>query len=294
MPENVASPTPPDPKKKHEHGEIDKKHLLALDTFEQIARSSLKENFAQILTDGGISPAFVTDFGNAVKFGRGLATGAVAKTHERKDDTLTETQAKTDLLAKVEYIHTRAEQQYAATPGNLDDYNIGKQFYRNRDQIIQSVNNILTKLESDTLPGVGPSTIVELSDALENFEQTKSAQKGAQGDATGNRAQLTKLIPQIKTSQIQIQLAIQAAYPHTDPANAGVRKEFGLPLNKPLRIPKGARNRQHAAAIARPMRAAKPAKGIVKKSKAVAGKKRVIAQKPAAKKSVKAKAKKKR
>jgi len=60
-------------------------------------------------------------------------------------------------------------------------------------------------------------------------------QTGAQGDATGWRKQVEATVADIVTKRREIQFAADAEWPHTDPANAGIRAEFQLPPDRVMK-----------------------------------------------------------
>lgn len=54
-------------------------------------------------------------------------------------------------------------------------------------------------------------------------------QTTTQVDPTGSRLSLNDLMKQVTDTRIATQLAADAEWPHTTPANAGIRAEFQLP-----------------------------------------------------------------
>jgi hypothetical protein len=116
---------------------------------------------------------------------------------------------------------------------------------RRRRLLEQAGTNILLKLNGDdkavpvvpphVLPGVTPAKITALQTALDDYMGVQGSQTGAQGDATTARKLVEAAVADIIVKRREIQFAAEAEWPHTDPANAGIRVEFQL---SPARIMK--------------------------------------------------------
>lgn len=126
----------------------------------------------------------------------------------------------------------------------MQDYYIGKRLAENRAALEQYSQGILLKLQgnpganplipADPLPGITAAKITLLGDLLHLYTDAQTAQTGEQSDATDERTARDNLISDITHQRITIQYAADAEWPYTDDNNAGVRREFGLPLSRPF------------------------------------------------------------
>ncbi len=60
------------------------------------------------------------------------------------------------------------------------------------------------------------------------------AQVEGKGDAIKLRNDLATMVESLALRRRRLQHAADGEFPHTDPANAGMRKKFDLPANRPL------------------------------------------------------------
>ena len=160
--------------------------------------------------------------------------------------TGTEEELKTALLQQIAQVQARARQKYDATqPGRLADYAIAQHVSNSRSLLEQAAANILLKLNGDpaakppvppdALPGVTAAKIAALQTALDDYKDVQGDQTGAQSDATTWRKQVEATVADIVVKRREIQFAADADWPHTDPANAGIRVEFQLPPDRVMK-----------------------------------------------------------
>jgi hypothetical protein len=95
------------------------------------------------------------------------------------------------------------------------------------------VKNRLTTI-GDTLPGITPVKVTNLSTPRKGYADGNKTQGDEQADATGERGTLKTLVESITARRIRIQYAADPEWQHTDKANAGLRRAFFLPMNKTL------------------------------------------------------------
>jgi hypothetical protein len=84
------------------------------------------------------------------------------------------------------------------------------------------------------LPKITPQHSADLQAALDTYKKTKTDQKTKQGDSTTLRNQLAAMVDSFAVRRRQLQHSVDGEYPWTDPANAGIRRKFDLPLDRPL------------------------------------------------------------
>ncbi len=119
-------------------------------------------------------------------------------------------------------------------PEQLPNYYFGQKLNASRALLEQYSEAILTKLDTDTLPGITPAKVIALGDLREAWITDNQTQGDAQSDATDERTDLTALVKTVTDARITIQFAADAEYPYTNNANAAARKEFQLPANGPF------------------------------------------------------------
>jgi len=249
----MADPTPtpapapdPVPKSTPKRGEINQAWLDEFTNAEGILAAANPADRATRLAEGGIDADKITALTTAIAAARKLAGLAVQGTSGKLIITDTEDTLKTALLEQIHYVQKRARQKYdASEPGRLKDYAIGQQISNSRSLLEQAGTNILLKLNGDPaaqppvppdpLPGVTPANNTAHQTALEDYQGVQGDQTEAQSDATTARKQVEAAVADIITKRREIQFAADADWPHTDPANAGIRVEFQLPPDRVMK-----------------------------------------------------------
>ena len=240
MPENNTTPPAPgaEPaKNKRKRGVLNQAQIQSLTKADQICTCALKAAYAPALTNREIVPAFVPDLQDDIATARQSSALAVQNTTSKETATGDETTAEGLLLKALQEVRTAAKQKYALTDRTqLRDYYVGTRIDANRPQLEQVSQAIITKLGDDTLPGITSAKVTNLVNLRQAYIDANASQGDAQSSATLTRSQLDAAVQTITKRRLTIQLAADAEWPHTDPANAAVRKEFALPLNKPFNV----------------------------------------------------------
>ena len=232
-----ATPAPaPAPKPKRARSAINQEWIKELNDSAQIAAAAQKPARAQVLAEGDIDAAKVTAFAQAVSDAQQLAGAATEKTTSKVGITNSETDLMKILIALIQEVQKRAKQKHQArNPAVLADYGIGAKWQNSRPILDQTATNILGKLAADTLPGINAAKVAALQKALDDYRQVQTDQTGGQSDATTDRGNLEQAIKDIVARRREIQFAADAAWPHTDKTNAGIRTEFKLPPKRVLK-----------------------------------------------------------
>lgn len=119
----------------------------------------------------------------------------------------------------------------------LDGYLIGERLNISRADLLQKAAALIGKATADQLPGYDDAAeIKKVQDALDAYRGSQSESDSADSDQVGDTANRDKLIKTINTRRSAIQHAADALWPYTDEANAGQRKAFELPANRPLSL----------------------------------------------------------
>ena len=132
-------------------------------------------------------------------------------------------------------MQTAARQKYLFTdPAKLGDFYIGQRITESRAVLDLSSEAIVSKATTDTLPGITTAFLTQLSNDRSEWKACTAAQSTEQGRAKTQRAERDTMVEGIQLRRIEIQFAADAAWPWSNPDNAGVRGEFKLPRNRPL------------------------------------------------------------
>jgi hypothetical protein len=252
MADPTPTPTPTPTPATHEtsRGQIDQSWLDELQAADSLAATAAKSNYAATLAIGGIDATKVTALTAAIAAARKLAGLAIQGTNSKHTSTTEEEASRQTLISGIQEVQKRARQKYDGTnPSKLADYAIGHnrhfKFYSSRSQLEQTAANILLKLNGDpaatppvppdVLPGIDAAKITALQQAADDYQSAQGDQTGAQSDATTARRQLELALNGIAIQRREIQFAADAEWPHTDPANAGIRAEFQLPSDRVMK-----------------------------------------------------------
>ena len=130
-----------------------------------------------------------------------------------------------------------AEDDDPATNFPLDGYLIGERLNISRADLLQNAAALIAKATADKLPGYdAPADIKTVQTALDVYRGSETESDTADSDQVGDTTSRDKLMKTINTRRSAIQHAADGIWPYTDEANAGQRKAFELPPNRPLSI----------------------------------------------------------
>jgi hypothetical protein len=232
-----TTPAPaPEPKKPVQRGILNQAQLDELTQAEAIVAATEAPDRAVTLAEGGIDAAKITALTTAIAEARRQGAQATQGTTGKQGVTAEESGLMDELVNKIQEIQKRARQKYdASEPVKLKDYAVGQQFYNSRSLLEQTATNILEKLKTDTLPGINAGKVAALQTALEDYQGVQGDQSGAQSGATTARKRLETAVEDVMAKRREIQFAADAEWPHTNPANAGVRAEFKLPPDRVMK-----------------------------------------------------------
>ena len=116
----------------------------------------------------------------------------------------------------------------------MHDYMVSQRINANQATFKQSVQAIIKKLGSDTLPGITPAKVANLQTLLTAYTAVTANPGSQQSDATTQRKQRDAQVHSITDRRLTIQFAADAEWPFTVDANAGIRGEFFLPARQPF------------------------------------------------------------
>jgi len=231
--EPVPAPAPTSPTRSRSL--INQAFIDELTQAEQVAATATLAEYAGPLADEEIDAVFVTNFRAKVAAADALVGGAAGKTADRKVASQREEDAKEALLAELQKVQTRAKRKYK----DMDDPMRGKYFigerFGNRAMIERVTRAVLGTLAEDRLPGQKPEGTAALAAALDAYVKAQTGQTSDQAGATSERAALEAKVKEVADLRREIQYAADLLWPAEKKTHAGIRKAFGIPVNKALR-----------------------------------------------------------
>jgi hypothetical protein len=238
MPDPAPTPPPSPDKTPRLRGSLNQSQLDDLNRAEQLCQVAQRPEFTAALAGRGIDAAFLTALENDIANARSTAGSAVGGTASRASATAAETTAMDNLTAAVREIQTAAKQKYrGGDEAHLQNYFISERIDQRArlEQVASAISGRLAGAQPmDTLPGITPAKVTQLQTLLTAYRDVNVSQTAAQGAATGARTQLSGQIESINQRRRQLQLAAEAEWPSSNPANAAVRREFQLSANRPF------------------------------------------------------------
>jgi hypothetical protein len=231
----TPDPTPPDPKQPQQHSVFNQAQLAALNEADKISTAAQKIAYAAALTVREITAAYVQQLADDILACRKTGATAAQSTTGKAVAVGTEHIAETNLMTALHEVQAAARQKYARTnPAMMNDYLVGHRLNPNQATFKESVQAVITKLASDTLPGITPAKVASLPLLLTAYTTAAADPRSQQSDATTRRRQRDAQVHSITDRRLTIQFAADAEWPFTNPANAGIRAEFFLPLSQPF------------------------------------------------------------
>jgi len=218
--------------------------LASVTKTEEICRTALNENYRLALItldeDEEAGEDHVTEPGIRAVLTlcdqtRGKSSAAAGATGGKKQTTLEEDSARKSLVVLLRTFQARARQKhFFKNPAALAEYGIGHDLDDSRALLEGWTQTIYDKTATDKLPRITEAKRTELKNALDAYKATQTNQTGAIGTATGTRIDRDTLVKQATAGRLWLQFAADAEWPHTNPANYPIRREFQLPANRPF------------------------------------------------------------
>ena len=248
-PSPSATPDAPAATPSHRsRGPINSKYLdevtLATDL---VAQARLPEN-VPLLAARDCPPAEVTVLETAITALNRAALLAVGRSAARKLNTEEEQTARLRLLAALHPIRVGAKRSYrgAGNEAGRSAYFVNEPTNVSLERLLFIAGAVLLKLTpqpapggtgtappEDTLKGVTPACLADLATARAAYLDA-DADQTATGTQIGTlRLQVETRFAEVRAQRIDLQLAADQAFPHTNPAAAATRRAFHLPADRP-------------------------------------------------------------
>ncbi|HUJ08712.1 MAG TPA: hypothetical protein VL171_01680 [Verrucomicrobiae bacterium] len=237
MSEVTATTAPPETEetKKFSRGVINSKHIEDLDKASSVVVAAKKDDYKAKLLQHEIDDGFVTQLEGDIAACRVRIAKAGDYTSDIRVATDAELKAKNALKGAIRSFQAAAKQKYARTaPLQLKDYFIGEDIDISRVVLTQVADSIIAKVETDSLPGVTREKFAALKATREAYVAANNAQADVQSKATAERNGIDEDAKSINNRRVQIQFAVEAEWPADGNGYAPIRREFHLPVDRPL------------------------------------------------------------
>jgi hypothetical protein len=223
-------------KKKRTHSPLNQRYLREMSLAESVIHAALEPVHATALGKREIGAEFVAGLQTQVDAARVKANEVLQHSTAAQTATAAEVAAAKLLLAALREAQTAAKQRYARTNRiALRDYFVGRPLNGTRHNLQQTSQTILAKAADDDLPGFTAAKIRSATTLRTNWISALSAQAEETTAARSARGEFRAMLKSIADGRVQIQLAADAEWPHTDEAHAGIRREFGLSARRPFK-----------------------------------------------------------
>ncbi len=216
--------------------------LASLTKTEEICRTAIKADYLLALvtledgeepSEDDVSEAAIQAVLALCEEARGKGSEALSATGHKQQTTADEEKAEKALVALVREFQARARQKhFSKNPDALGAYGIGLKVSNSRVLLEGWGQTIYGKTATDKLPKITETKRAALKAALQTYKDTQTGQSGAIGQASGTRIDRDSLVEQATERRMWLQFAADAEWPHTDPANTPIRREFQLPANR--------------------------------------------------------------
>lgn len=221
--------------RKSPRGAFNQAQLRNLAKAEIVGTAAQKDAHKDGMEARDIADTFVTTFVDDISTARSKANAAVDDAMTAKAATKEEKETAYKLIAGLKEVQKAVKQKYGR--GNravLEAYLVGKKLNGSRPNLLQTSQSIIDKAATDTLPGITPAKKTKLKTARQTWIDANTKQADARSASLTARAEFKTLLKSIDERRLAIQTAVDAEWPHTAAENAGTRKDFALPANRPM------------------------------------------------------------
>ena len=218
-------------------GIVNQRQARQLTRAEQSAEAAKRSEHTDAMTARGITLEIADSVITDIEAARDKVAFIVSSTTARKSATAEEKRTAELLLRALAEVQKAAKQKYArANRIALGDYFVGQHLNGNRPNLLQTSQAILDKLAEDTLPGFTAAKVKKVKDARKAWVDASAEQVKHATAAQTARAELKTMLKSIEDRRLEIQLAADAEWPHTEAEHAGIRKEFVIPPKRPVKV----------------------------------------------------------
>jgi len=230
------TPPPPGPQKTpSKHHLLNQQVENDMIDGETILLAALDPNYKPPLLTTKIVEGDLTDMGNNIAACRETSGQALQKSISHEAKVIDEGLAKGGMLDTLNILQGAAKDKFPKGSPDRKKYMINEDLagasYENTLGLTQSV---LTQLTLDPLSdqGVTPDEIAGFSSARDAWILAHKVADDEDKAASALRDDRDTLQKSVNDMRHTIRSAADRKWPHTDPANAGTRKKFALPLDR--------------------------------------------------------------
>ena len=224
--------------------------LADLELAESVCEASGKEPYRALLAEREITPAVIQTLQSLCHSARRATTVALWGDRLQNEDRESERTSESQIDAALHEIQAAAKQKYARRdPSKLKDYFIGERLDSNERTLRQGAFSVIEKLTPatgtdlasapDKLPGITVAKINVLR-RLIGLPAIGAPVTGSSSSASGampppaDRAARDRMISEINDRRMEVQFAIDGAFPPSQPASETACRAFDLPLRRAM------------------------------------------------------------
>ena len=220
--------------KRRAPGALNEEQIQQLNKSDLITTAALKYQ-AGILKEG-VTLADINSLVGDTLATRRCSHSAVCHTKAKEGATLDLQSTRKDLMRELRRAQAKAKKAYLfSEPTKLGEYYVGERIDESRATLEQTSQDIIDQTNADRPSGTDTAFINRMELARAAWIAARNAQTNEKSDAKTVRAQRDTEVASITDRRIQLQLAADAQWPAGVEANAGIRAEFLLQPNRPLK-----------------------------------------------------------
>ena len=225
---------PPAPSREVTKSVLTKRQIADVGEVELNAKGAQEPTYAGPLETNGIAAAFLTTLLADIKAVKEVGGEALGHTDNSEVATLDGERARLKLVEDLRRMQSSGRQLHQHTdPPKLKDYLIGENIVINRETLKTSAETIINKTNAERGPGIDTDFIVKTSNDLAAFATKNASQLNESVAAQDMRVEREEQVAGIVQRGQTLKTAADRAWPYTNPANAGARRKFHLPVNRP-------------------------------------------------------------
>ncbi|PQV65129.1 hypothetical protein B1R32_102136 [Abditibacterium utsteinense] len=227
--ESPPEPTPT-PAKTRKAGLFNASQLAELDESDAVVLAARKPEWAMLLAARDITAAMVDALAQKSLDCRALLTNSKAQKGDSKTHTQLAGEARGEVIGLLQEIQSSARQKFGASADVINSTYYGSTDLRaNRATLTQVYNGLKLTLQTETLPGITPTLIAQLTQEFDEYEAALDGKSSVQGGSANDYQAAVAMLAEVTKERQTIQFAANGAFPARDKANRETRKAFKIP-----------------------------------------------------------------
>lgn len=243
----TPAPSPSGGKKRQPPGDINKKFLEEITLDRALVAEARKDDRASRLAQRGWEAARVSAFESKTAAFERAAMLAVGRVAARKLDTQQQEAARQAMLCAINPIRIGAKRTYRGLDeAGRNAYFVNETTSVSLERLLFIAGELLRKLTpqpnpnggdplppEDKLDGVIEADLQNLAAKRTEYLASDSDQNTSDQASQQAHHDVATFYVENRVERLDLQLAADQAYPHTDKANAVTRKAFRIPADRP-------------------------------------------------------------